>query len=185
MYLWYTFEAIHWVSLPCFVSFLSSLLSSFFFPMSKPPLLAPNYNNYNNSAFWWRLTVTQRWNETSEDELESNTQIIDVIQFLSVTEAMSSVSRKQYFRQSANFGSNYSGLKSKYPCKSVDDCCRQRNDDFSNTRPGGSLKFEWNDLPFKIRADKYTHASRIILANHIVIIVCRTINSWGQINTQQ
>lgn len=36
--------------------------------MSEPPLLTPNYNNYNNSAFWLRLTVAQRWNETSKNK---------------------------------------------------------------------------------------------------------------------
>lgn len=92
---------------------------------------------------------------------------------------------ENHFRQSANFGSNYSGLKSKYSCKSVDDCCRQRNDEFSYSRQRRiiEIRMEWST--FQNRADKHTHAGRIILANHIVIIVGRTINSWGQINTQK
>lgn len=105
VYLWYTFEAIHWVSLPCFVSILSDFLSlspSLFFSCLKPPLLAPNYNNYNNSDFFdddWQL----RKGGIKPPKMNSHhTQIIEVIQFL-VRDWGHAPSRRKQFQAIGQF----------------------------------------------------------------------------------
>lgn len=80
------------------------------------------------------------WNLRRWTQLKSNTKIIVVIHFF-VRDWGHAISVSEYnVGQSANFGCNYSGLKSKYSCKSVVDCCRQRSEDILHWRQGGS----WN-----------------------------------------